>query len=89
MGGVCVWCPARLRCLLDVANVLFTGCGGTRANSGRKSKKRRTLSISMIKARTKSAQLHLHQEKYNHQMKKVKPLLITCTVVILARILGF
>ena len=63
--------------------------GGTRANSGRKSKKRRTLSIIMIKARTRSAQLCLHQEKYKHQMKKVKPLLITCTVVILARILGF
>ena len=62
---------------------------GTRANSGRKSKKRRTLSIIMIKARTRSAQLRLHQEKYKHQMKKVKPLLITCTVVILARILGF
>ena len=38
--------------------------GGTRANSGRKSKKRRTLSIIMIKARTRSAQLRLHQEKY-------------------------
>jgi hypothetical protein len=35
--------------------------GGTRANSGRKFKKRRILSIITIKARNRSAQLLLHQ----------------------------
>jgi hypothetical protein len=47
--------------------------GGKRANSGRKSKNRRTKSINWSVASTEKAKLHLRREIYEEKMKKVKP----------------
>ena len=47
--------------------------GDKRVNSGRKFKKRRSLSIKGICGNTQIAKLRLHREMYEEKMKKVKP----------------